>query len=186
MSSDNFVPVIDVAPYFSGAPDGKRRVADQLGRACREVGFYVIVGHGVDPALVDEVEAVSREFFDLPIDEKMQLHVGSAPGAVGYAAIGDTALAYTRGQVAPPDLNESFQVAKVDVADDPYFQSDAARGLIGRQVVSIRLRLICLLGEALQSQGLCVAHLRAHALPDAAVFYRCCSHRFSLFFKSVT
>jgi isopenicillin N synthase-like dioxygenase len=130
MSSDNFVPVIDIAPYFSGAPEGKRGVADQLGRACREIGFYVIVGHGVDPALVDEVEAVSREFFDLPIDEKMQLHVGSAPGAVGYAAIGDTALAYTRGQVAPPDLNESFQVAKVDVADDPYFQSEAARGLI--------------------------------------------------------
>jgi isopenicillin N synthase-like dioxygenase len=130
MSSDNFVPVIDIAPYFSGAREGKRGVADQLGRACREIGFYVIVGHGVDPALVDEVEAVSREFFDLPIDEKMQLHVGSAPGAVGYAAIGDTALAYTRGQVAPPDLNESFQVAKVDVADDPYFQSEAARGLI--------------------------------------------------------
>src|SRR5882757_7125613 len=130
MSSDNFVPVIDVAPYFSGAPDGKRRVADQIGRACREIGFYVIVGHGVDPALVDQVEAVSRELFDLTLDEKMKLHVGSAPGAVGYAAIGDTALAYTRGQVAPPDLNESFQIAKVDVADDLYFQSEAARGLI--------------------------------------------------------
>src|SRR3979409_2367850 len=114
MSSDNFVPVIDVAPYFSGAPDGKRRGADQLGRACREVGFYVIVGHGVDPALVDEVEAVSREFFDLPIDEKMQLHVGSAPGAVGYAAIGDTALAYTRGQVAPPDTKQTVPSAERD------------------------------------------------------------------------
>jgi isopenicillin N synthase-like dioxygenase len=130
MTSDNFVPVIDIAPYFSGAPDGKRRVADQLGRACREVGFYVIVGHGVDSGLVDEVERVSREFFDLPLEEKMQLHVGGATGAVGYTAVGDTALAYTRGQVAPPDLNESFQVAKVDVADDGYFQSEAARGLV--------------------------------------------------------
>src|SRR5262249_1606542 len=37
---------------------------------------------------------------------------------------------YTRGQVAPPDLNESFQIAKVDVTDDRYFQSEAARGLI--------------------------------------------------------
>jgi isopenicillin N synthase-like dioxygenase len=130
MSSENFVPVIDLAPYFSGTPDGKRRVAGHIGRACREVGFYVIVGHGVDPGLVDELERVSREFFDLPLEEKMRLHVGGAPGAVGYAAIGDTALAYTRGQVAPPDLNESFQVAKVDVSDDPYFQSEAARGLV--------------------------------------------------------
>jgi isopenicillin N synthase-like dioxygenase len=128
--TDNFVPVIDIAPYFAGSPEAKQRVAEQVGRACREVGFYVIVGHGVDPRLVEGVEDVSREFFDLPIEEKMRLHVGKEPGAVGYAAIGDTALAYTRGQVAPPDLNESFQIAKVDTADDPYFQNDAARGLV--------------------------------------------------------
>jgi isopenicillin N synthase-like dioxygenase len=129
-NSNGFIPVIDIAPYLAGTPEGKRSVAEQLGRACREIGFYVIVGHGVDPELVDQVEAVSREFFDLPLDEKMKLHVGNAPGAVGYAAVGDTALAYTRGQVAPPDLNESFQIAKVDVTDDPYFQSEAARGLV--------------------------------------------------------
>ena len=127
---DSFVPVIDIAPYFSGTPEGKHRAAQQIGRACREVGFYVIVGHGVDPNLVEQVEIISREFFDLPLEEKMRLHVGKEPGAVGYAAIGDTALAYTRGQVAPPDLNESFQVAKVDAAGDPYFQSEAARGLV--------------------------------------------------------
>ena len=128
--ANSFVPVIDIAPYLAGTPKGKRRVAAELGRACREVGFYVIVGHGVDAGLIDEVESVSREFFDLPLDEKMKLHIGNTPGAVGYSAVGDTALAYTRGQVAPPDLNESFQIAKIDVTDDPYFRSDAARGLI--------------------------------------------------------
>ena len=102
---DSFVPVIDMAPYRAGTPEGKRRVAEQLGRACREIGFYVIVGHGFDAALIDQVEAVSRDFFDLPLDEKMKVHVGKAPGGVGYAAVGDTALAYTRWQVAPPDLN---------------------------------------------------------------------------------
>jgi isopenicillin N synthase-like dioxygenase len=128
--TDSFVPVIDIAPYLGGTPEGKRHVAQEFDRACREVGFYVIVGHGVDPGLVDEVEAVSRAFFDLPLDEKMKVHIGNAPGAVGYAAMGDTALAYTRGQVAPPDLNESFQIAKVDITDSAYFQSEAARGLI--------------------------------------------------------
>ena len=129
-SVTGFVPVIDIAPYLAGSADGKRHVAEQIGRACRKVGFYVITGHGVDPALIGQVETVSRGFFGLPLDEKMQLHVGKQPGGVGYAAVGDTSLAYTRGQVAPPDLNESFQIAKVDVTDDPYFQNDAARGLI--------------------------------------------------------
>jgi len=126
----SFVPVIDIAPYFAGTREGKRRVAAELGRACREVGFYVIVGHGVDPGLVEEVEAVSRAFFDLPLDEKMKVHVGNVPGGVGYTAVGDTALAYTRGQVTPPDLNETFQIAKVDVTDDAYFRSEAARGMV--------------------------------------------------------
>jgi isopenicillin N synthase-like dioxygenase len=130
--ASSFVPVIDIAPYLGGTPDGKRRVAAELDRACREVGFYIIVGHGVDPGLIAQVEAVSREFFDLPLDEKMKMHIGDTPGGVGYAAMGDVALAYTRGQVAPPDLNESFQIAKVDVTDDRYFHSDAARGLIPR------------------------------------------------------
>ncbi|HEY7247869.1 MAG TPA: 2-oxoglutarate and iron-dependent oxygenase domain-containing protein [Xanthobacteraceae bacterium] len=129
---DGFVPVIDIASYFSGRTEAKHRVAEQVGRACRDVGFYVIVGHGVDPKLVEQVDIVSREFFDLPLEEKMRLHVGKEPGAAGYAAIGDTALAYTRGQVAPPDLNESFQVAKVDAGEDAYFQSEAARGLVPR------------------------------------------------------
>jgi len=130
--ADSFVPVIDIAPYLAGTPAGKRAVADALGRACREVGFYVIVGHGIDPALIDEVEAVSRAFFDLPLDEKMKVHIGGVPGGVGYSAIGDIALAGTRGEKTPPDLNETFQIAKVDVADDAYFQSEAARGMIPR------------------------------------------------------
>jgi isopenicillin N synthase-like dioxygenase len=124
--------VIDIAPYLAGTAEDKRRVATEIGRACREIGFYVIVGHGIDPRLVEDVETVSREFFDLPIAEKMKVHIGNTPGAVGYSAIGDVALAHTRGQTTPPDLNETFQIAKVDVTDDPYFQSEAARGMIPR------------------------------------------------------
>ena len=53
------VPVIDI----SGEP---RRVVDGLGRACREIGFLTVVGHGVPEELVERTAAVSRSFFDLP------------------------------------------------------------------------------------------------------------------------
>lgn len=127
---DGFVPVVDISPYLEGTPEGKKKVADQIGRACREVGFYVITGHGVDQTLLDKVETTARTFFDMPIDEKMKLHVGDAPGGVGYAAVGDVALAYTRGVIAPHDLNESFQIAKVDKGDDGYFEAEGVRGLV--------------------------------------------------------
>src|SRR6516164_1144327 len=134
MSAESFVPVIELAPYFAGTAQCKRRIANELDRACREVGFYIIVGHGVEPHLIEEVERISRAFFDLPLEEKMKVHTDNVPGAVGYAAMGDVALAYTRGEVAPPDLNESFQIAKVDVTEEDYFRSEAARGMIPRNV----------------------------------------------------
>src|SRR5260370_31362642 len=83
-ASKSLVPVIDLAPYFAGTAQGTRRVTAQLDRACREVGFYIIVGHGVEPHLIEEVETVSRAFFDLPLEEKMKVHIGNTPG--GWSA----------------------------------------------------------------------------------------------------
>lgn len=130
-SADGYVPVIDIRPYFTGDDKAKREVADRIGAACREIGFYIIVGHGVAPELVNRLDRVSRAFFDLPFDEKMKLHIGKEPGACGYSAMGDKSLAYTRGEKSPPDLNESFQTSKIDAdLGDPYFQTPEAKRLI--------------------------------------------------------
>ena len=44
------------------------------GCACRETGFFYIVGHGVDEALQARLETLSREFFLKPIEEKWRIH----------------------------------------------------------------------------------------------------------------
>jgi len=44
--------------------------AASLRRACEDVGFFTVVGHGVPPELIDEVAARSRAFFDRPAAEK--------------------------------------------------------------------------------------------------------------------
>ena len=41
-----------------------------LRSACEEIGFFTVVGHGVSPAAIDEVAAVSRRFFDQTADAK--------------------------------------------------------------------------------------------------------------------
>src|SRR5258708_6737005 len=43
------IPVIDVSELVAGGPT-PRRVAEELGAACRESGFFYVVGHGVDAA----------------------------------------------------------------------------------------------------------------------------------------
>lgn len=118
------VPVIDIAPFFGGAPADRKKVADQVGRACERIGFFTIVGHGVPRELVNRMDEVSRAFFSLPIEEKRRAK-GANPGK-GYTGVGDEGLAYSLGQKAPVDLKEALAIGRVDTDDDPYFQRPEA------------------------------------------------------------
>jgi len=120
------IPIIDLSPYRTGSPDGKQAVAQAVAEACRDIGFLVITGHGVSPALVDRVDASSRAFFDLPGSEKMALKRPKDDQVRGYSAVGDEGLSYSLGEKSPGDLKESFSIGPVVVPDDPYFNGPAA------------------------------------------------------------
>jgi isopenicillin N synthase-like dioxygenase len=49
---------------------GDRGAASLIDRACREVGFFTVVGHGVDIESLDELDAAARTFFAQPDDVK--------------------------------------------------------------------------------------------------------------------
>ena len=126
------VPVVDIAPYWSGVDAHKRAVAREIGEACRDIGFLVIAGHRVPSDLIAAVDDVSREFFDLPLSEKMRV-VRPAPDVTrGYIPMGGESVARSRGEYAPGDLNESFMIGPVDAADTPYYRvmADLARTLM--------------------------------------------------------
>ena len=65
------VPVIDLRS--SAEPGGAERLAAQLDAACRDTGFFCIVGHGIDPGLLARMDAAAREFFALPDPVKAQI-----------------------------------------------------------------------------------------------------------------
>ncbi|WP_431128429.1 isopenicillin N synthase family dioxygenase [Variovorax paradoxus] len=71
MTDTQTLPVIDVAPLVAGAPE-RDGVAAQIGAACRAHGFFYVIGHGVDAALVRRLEDLSHQFFELPTETKMQ------------------------------------------------------------------------------------------------------------------
>jgi len=119
------VPVIDVSPFLAGAADGKRAVARAIGRACEDIGFFTIVGHGVAPALVRQMHDVSRAFFDLPVEEKQRVRRPKPEQSRGYIGVGEENLAYGLDQPAT-DLKEFFAIGPVDVPDEPYYTGAAA------------------------------------------------------------
>jgi isopenicillin N synthase-like dioxygenase len=75
------LPVIDVAPLVSSGPSTALRAsaatltATEIRDACRSAGFFYIVGHGVDAALQERLESLSREFFAQPAEKKLAIRM---------------------------------------------------------------------------------------------------------------
>ncbi|MFE8601477.1 2-oxoglutarate and iron-dependent oxygenase domain-containing protein [Archangium violaceum] len=85
------VPVIDVRALVDSSSTLAERqaVAEQMGAACRQSGFFYVVGHGVDEALQRRLETASRRFFALPVEEKLAIRMARGGAAWrGYFPVG--------------------------------------------------------------------------------------------------
>jgi isopenicillin N synthase-like dioxygenase len=81
------IPLIDVAPLRGSDPEAKGAVARALGKACREIGFFHVAGHGVPEALMDRVFTGGREFFSQPMAAKQALSIRHSPHNRGYGGL---------------------------------------------------------------------------------------------------
>lgn len=120
------VPIIDIAPFYSGTPAERAALARKVEQACRDIGFLVITGHGIDPELVARIDRTSYAFFAQPEPEKVKLNRPKDDQVRGYSAIGNEGLSYSLGKKTPGDLKESFTIGPIDPPDHPYFNGPAA------------------------------------------------------------
>ena len=121
------VPVIDLSGAREGGPAARRLTAQAIDEACREIGFFAIVGHGVAEGLVDDVRRRAHAFFERPLGDKLAARHPVEGMNRGYHAAGREALATANDGEAPPDLKEYFHVGPVDVGDDPYYTQALGR-----------------------------------------------------------
>ncbi|MCY3925974.1 MAG: isopenicillin N synthase family oxygenase [bacterium] len=106
------VPIIDISP--DGA-DGPAEVGRAVDEACRTIGFFVIVGHGVPEEATGAVWAAAREFFDLPLEAKRRSPAPSEDYAYGYSPVKGEVLARSLGNSTPPDLKESLNMGPLEL-----------------------------------------------------------------------
>jgi isopenicillin N synthase-like dioxygenase len=120
------VPVIDVGPLVRDAAE-RDAVAEQIGAACRECGFFYVVGHGVDELLCQRLERLSREFFAQSESQKMQIEMPLGGRAWrGYFPVGNE---LTSGK---PDQKEGIYFGTELPGDHPAVL--ARRPLHGRNL----------------------------------------------------
>ena len=106
--------VIDLSGLGSADPAAVRRVAAELGRACRDVGFFYVRNHGVPDALLSGIFRCSEAFFTAPRAEKDELAITRSRHNRGYVGIATESL-----NLAQADLKEAFNIGLDLPASDP-------------------------------------------------------------------
>jgi isopenicillin N synthase-like dioxygenase len=73
MRTERTLAVIDMAPLLGADPGGRAAVADAIGEACRQDGFFYVRGHGVADETIARLDAEARAFFALPEPRKAEI-----------------------------------------------------------------------------------------------------------------
>lgn len=95
------IPIIDIGGLGHGSA-ATEAVGAQMLQAAETVGFFYVRNHGVAPALLDEVFAISRQFFTAAAEAKQSVTVN--PWHRGIIGAGEAKM-YVGSR---PDLKESF------------------------------------------------------------------------------
>ena len=97
---DTAVPTVDISPFT--APEAhsdaaRRAVGQEWDAAMTNVGFAMITGHGVDPAIVDALRRGAHSFFGGPADAKQKYCYGPYGNPLGgFTGMGVEAVARSR------------------------------------------------------------------------------------------
>jgi len=106
------IPIIDLAPWVTGSD--RAGVASAIGHACREHGFFYVVGHGVDPDACRRLHDASARFFAADAASKMRIRMAKGGRAWrGYFPVGGE---LTRGRA---DAKEGLYFGAELGADHP-------------------------------------------------------------------
>ncbi len=85
------LPILDFKLTDTEDPARMEAFARKLGAACRDVGFFYLRRHGLEPQF-SEMFAAARSFFDLPEDEKAKLAISAVSNNHGYVGLRTEAL----------------------------------------------------------------------------------------------
>jgi isopenicillin N synthase-like dioxygenase len=111
------LPVIDCAPFMTGGTDARRRcVAQEIRKACIDVGFFYLVGHNLAASELRDAITWGHRFFELPLEAKMTVHTQGA-GQPGFMRIGGIDPEKNRDKVS--DLKERFIMTRERFPEEP-------------------------------------------------------------------
>jgi isopenicillin N synthase-like dioxygenase len=122
--SSPVLPVLDLSQW-QGDANTRAAFLQQLRAAARDVGFFYLVGHGIELQRQQQILALARQFFALPPAAKQAVQMINSPHFRGYTGVAGE---LTLGQ---PDQREQFDIMREDIVSGLAEPAAAWRRLIG-------------------------------------------------------
>jgi isopenicillin N synthase-like dioxygenase len=102
------IPIIDLTPLAGGDPAAAATAAHDFGSALEQIGFAVVIGHGVPETLIAQTYDSVKAFFALPLAEKLNYAIPDQAKTRGYLPVGIESVALTLDKDQPADLCEAL------------------------------------------------------------------------------
>ena len=174
------LPIIDVGA-FSEKRGNAVATAREIGKACREFGFFYATGHGVEGETVHALKEASARFFALP--ERIKMEIALARGGRawrGYFPVGDE---LTSGVA---DLKEGLYLGEDLDASDPRVTAGwplHGANLFPEEVPELAVAVRTFMAEAERAAHAIMAGIALSLGLDAGYFHNRYTSRPTLLFR---
>jgi isopenicillin N synthase-like dioxygenase len=101
--------------FRNGDPKSRTRLVEIINRACRDKGFFQLTNTDISLDLQNRIIQASRDFFNLPLQEKLKCDMNSNKYHRGYEVLGAQRLE----PGAATDTKEAIYFGEDLSADDP-------------------------------------------------------------------
>ena len=102
------IPVVSLKDFIAGSVSAQEHFVQAMGAALEDTGFFALVDHSVDPALIKSAYQVTEDFFALPQSIKQAYEDLSLKGQRGFTSFGRE-----HAKDHPdPDLKEFWHVGR--------------------------------------------------------------------------
>ena len=106
------LPILNLSDWHAGG-QSRHAFITKLADAARRIGFFYLTGHGIELARQQQVLQLARDFFALPLADKLAVKMTNTPHFRGYTRLqGELTL-------GKPDLREQFDIMQEEIANPP-------------------------------------------------------------------
>lgn len=117
------LPILDYAQFVAGGKE-REQFLKNLRFAAHEIGFFYLKNHGIPQDLIENVQALSKQFFALPLAEKQKIHMSNSPHFRGYNNVHDEITRERPDSREQLDYMPEYEAIPLDQipADEPWLR----------------------------------------------------------------